>query len=100
MNWGESKRSLEHYSTNILIIGTTEGKEREEGPEKIFDEIIVKIFPKMGKDSFTQVEEAQKIPHRINPKRNTVRHILIKLTKIKYKEKNIKSNEGKVTNSL
>ena len=36
----------------------------------------------------------------MNPKRNTVRHILIKLTKIKYKEKNIKSNKGKATNDI
>ena len=37
----------------------------------------------MGKEILTQVEEAQRIPHRMNPKRNTVRHILVKLTKIK-----------------
>ena len=58
----ESLRDLQNniICTNILIIGTTEGKEREEEPEKIFDEIIVKIFPKMGKDSFTQVRKHRK----------------------------------------
>lgn len=41
------------------------------------------------------MEEAQRIPHRINPKRNTVRHILIKLIKIKCKEKILKVTREK-----
>ena len=41
---------------------------------------------KMGKDIITQVQEIQRVPNRINPRRNTPRHILIKLTKIKHKE--------------
>ena len=49
----------------------------------------------MGKEIVNQVQEAQRVPYRINPRRNTPRHILIKLTKIKYKEKNIKSSKGK-----
>ena len=55
--------------------------------KKIFEEIIVKNFPNMGEEIATQVQEAQTIPFRINPRRNTPRHILIKLSKIKYKEK-------------
>ena len=43
---------------NILIIGVPEGDEREKGPEKIFEEIIVKNFPNMGKEIATQVREA------------------------------------------
>ena len=38
------------------------------------------------KDIITQVQESQRVPNRINPRRNTPRHILIKLTKIKHKE--------------
>ena len=45
----------------------------------------------MGKEILTQAEEAQRITHRMNPKRNKVRHILIKLTKIKYKENILKA---------
>ena len=41
----------------------------------------------MGKEIVSQVQEAQRVPYRINPSRNTPRHILIKLSKIKYKEK-------------
>ena len=44
-------------------------------------------FPNMEKEIVTQVQEAQRVPYRINPMRNTPRHILIKLSKIKYKEK-------------
>ena len=41
----------------------------------------------MGKEIVNQVQEAQKVPYRKNPRRNTPRHILIKQSKIKYKEK-------------
>ena len=75
--WDNIKR------TNIPIIGIPEGEEREKGPEKIFEEIIVKKFPNMGKEIATQVQEVQRVPSRINPRRNMPRHIVIKLTKIK-----------------
>ena len=45
----------------------------------------------MGKEIITQVQETQKVPNRINPRRNTPRHILIKLTKIKNKEQILKA---------
>ena len=51
--------------TNIRIIGTAEGEEREKGAEKIFEEIIVENFPNMGKEIVTHVQEAQRIPYRI-----------------------------------
>ena len=71
--------------TNIHIIGVPE-EEREKGTEKIFQEIIAENFPNMGKEPLTQIQEAQRVPYKINPRRNTPRHILIKLTKIKDKE--------------
>ena len=52
--------------SNILIIGVPEGEEREKGPEKVFEEIIVKNFPNMGKEIATQVQKAQRVPGRIN----------------------------------
>ena len=72
---------------NILIIGVPEGEEREKGLEKIFEEIIVENFPNMGKEIATEVQEAQRVPYRINPRRNMSRHTVIKLAKIKDKEK-------------
>ena len=41
----------------------------------------------MEKEIATQVQEAQRVPSRINPRRNTLRYIVIKLTKIKDKDK-------------
>ena len=43
----------------------------------------------------SQVQEAQRVPYRINPRRNTPRHIPIKLTKIKHKERILKASRGK-----
>ena len=45
----------------------------------------------MGKEIVNQAQEAQRVPYRINPRRNTPRHILIKLSKIKYKQKKLKA---------
>ena len=64
-------------------------------PEKIFEEIIVKNFPNMGKEIVNQIQEAQRVPYRINPRRNTRRHILIKLSKVKCKEKILKAAREK-----
>ena len=86
--------------TNIRIIGVPEEEEKKKMSEKIFEYIIVKNFPNMGKEIINQVQEAQRIPYRINRRRNMPRHILIKLSKIKYKEKNIKSSKGKETNNI
>ena len=72
---------------SIHIIGVPEGEEREKGCKIIFEEIIVENFPNMGKEIATQLQEVQRVPYRINPRRNTLRHIVIKLVKIKDKEK-------------
>ena len=69
-------------------------RERER-PEKIFEGIIVENFPNMGKEIATQVQEAQRVPSRINPRRNMPKHIIIKLTKIKDKEKLLKAAREK-----
>ena len=49
----------------------------------------------MGKEIATQVQEAQRVPYRINPRRNMARHIVIKLAKIKDKEKLLKAAREK-----
>ena len=80
---------------NISSIGVPEGEEREKGTEKIFEKIRVENFPNMGKEIDTQVQEAQRVPGKINPRRNMPRHIVIKLTKIKEKEKLLKATREK-----
>ena len=72
-----------------------EGEEREKGPEKIFEEIIAENFPNMGKETVTQVQEAQRVPYKINPRRNMPRNTVIKLTEIKNKEKILKATREK-----
>ena len=49
----------------------------------------------MEKEIINQVQEAQRVPYWINSRRNTPRHILIKLTKTETQRKNIKSSKGK-----
>ena len=70
-------------------------RRRQKDHEKILEEIIVENFPKMGKEIVTQVQETQRVPNRINPRRHTPRHILIKLTKIKHKEQILKAAREK-----
>ena len=70
--------------------GLSEEEDIKKDHEKILEEIIVENFPKMGKEIITQVQ-AQRVPNRINPRRNTPRHILIKLTKSKHKEQILKA---------
>ena len=49
----------------------------------------------MGKEIATQVKETQRVPSRKNPRQNTARHILIKITKIKHKEQILKAAREK-----
>ena len=49
----------------------------------------------MGKEIVNQVQEAQRVPYRINPRRNMPRHILMKLSKVKYKERILKAAREK-----
>ena len=71
--------------TNIWIIGVLEEEEKSKGHEKIFEDIIVENFNYfMEEEIINQVQEAQRVPYRINPRRNTPRYILIKLTKTKH----------------
>ena len=55
--------------TNIQIIGVPEEEDKNKGHEKIFEEVIVENFPKMGREIVTQIQETQRVPpNRINPR--------------------------------
>ena len=73
----ESLRELwDHVKrTNIHVIWVPEGQERKKGTEKIFKEITAKNFPNMEKELLTQIQEAQQVLYKINPRRHTPRHI-------------------------
>ena len=80
---------------NIRSIGVPEEEDKKKGHEKILEQIIAENVPKMRKEIVTQVQETQRVPNRINPRQNTPRHILIKLTKIKHKEQILKAAREK-----
>ena len=67
-------------------------EKREREPEKIFKEIIAENVPPMRKEIVNQVQGAHRVPGRIKPRRNTLRHRVIKLTKIKDKGKILKAS--------
>ena len=69
-----------------LLIGVPEKEEKKKGYEKIFEEIIFENFPNMEKEIVNQVQEAQRVPDRINPRRNTRT-----VTKTKHKERILKA---------
>ena len=86
--------NLKH--SNIQIIGVPEGEEQQQEIEKLFDQIMKENFPNLAKEiDFQEVQEAQTVPEKLDPKRNTPRHIIIKLPKIKDKEKILKEARGK-----
>ena len=80
--------------TNIQIIGIPE-EEKKKLFEKNFEEIIVENFPNIEKEIVNQVQEAQRVPYRINPRRNMPRHLLMKLKKTKHKERILKAAREK-----
>ena len=75
--------------TNIRIIGVPEDEEKKKSYEKIFEVIVVENFPNMEKEIIKS--KRQRVPYRVNPRSNMPRHILIKLTEIKHKERILKA---------
>ena len=80
--------------TNIQIIGMPEEEEEQE-TENLFETIMKEKFPNLAKEIDIQVQEAQRIPNKLDPKRTTTRHIIIKSPKIKDKERILKATREK-----
>ena len=59
------------------------------------EETVAENFPNKKKKMVNEVQEAQRVPNRINPRRNIPRHILIKLTELKHKERILKAPREK-----
>ena len=72
--------------TNIRIIGIPEGEEKEQEIENLFEKIMKENFPNLVKEIDIQVQEAQTIPNKMDTKRTTPRHIIIKMSKVKDRE--------------
>ena len=91
---GTSETTLKH--NNMWIIGPPEGEE-EEQTENIFEKIVKENFPNLAKEIDMQVQEAQRVPKKLDPRKHTWRHIIITLAKIKEKERTLKAAREKET---
>ena len=73
---------------NIRIIGVPEGEEEDQEVENLFEQIMKENFPHLAKEiDFQEVQEAQRVPQKLDPRKHTPRHIIITLAKIKDKER-------------
>ena len=71
-------------------------EEKEQGIENLFEKIMRENFPNLAKEiDFQEVQEAQRVPKKCYPRRNTPRHIIITLPKIKDKERILKAAREK-----
>ena len=72
------------------------GEEEEQEIENLFEQIMTDNFPNLAKEiDFQEVQEAQRVPKKLDPRRNTPRHIIITLAKIKDKERILKEAREK-----
>ena len=72
-----------------------EGEEKEQEIENLFEQ-MKQNFPNLAKEiNFKEVQEVQRVPKKLDPRRNTPRHIIIQLPKIK--EKILKAAREKET---
>ena len=77
-------------SSNIWIIGMPEGEEEEQEIENLFEKIMKENFPNLAKEiAFQEVQEAQRVPKKLDPRKHTPRRIIITLPKIKDKERTL-----------
>ena len=84
--------------SNIRIIGVPEGEEEEQKIGNLFEQIMKENFPSLAKEIDSQeVQEAQRVPKKLDPRRNTPRHTVITLPKIKDKERIFKAAREKET---
>ena len=71
-----------------------EGEEEEQKIENLFEQIMKENFPNLAKEiDFQDVQEAQRIPKKLDPRRKTPRHIIIKFSKVKDEERILKAEE-------
>ena len=70
-----------------------EGVEGEQEIENLFEKIMKENFPNLVKEIDTQDQEAQRVPNKMDTKRTTLRHIIIKMPKAKVKELILRQQE-------
>ena len=84
--------------SNSRIIGVPEGEDEEQEIKNLFEKIIKENIPNLAKEiDFQEVQEAQRVPKKLDPRRVTPRHIIIKLPKVRDKERILKAAREKET---
>ena len=75
-----------------------EEEEQEQGIENLFENVMKENFSNLAKEIyFQEVQEAQRVPQKLDPRKYTPRHITITLPKIKEKERNLREGREKET---
>ena len=72
-----------------------EGEEEEREIKNLFEKIMKETFPNLVKEIDIQIQEAQRVPNKMDPKRTTPRHIKIKMLKVKDKQRILKAAREK-----
>ena len=78
-------------------MGLPKGEKQEQEIENLFEQIMKENFPNLKEIDFQEVQEAQRVPRKLDPRENTPTHIIIKLPKIKDKERILKAAREKET---
>ena len=73
----------------------TEGEEKEQEIENLFEKAMETNFPNLVKETDIQVQEAQRVPNKMDPKRPTPRHLIIKMPKVSYRDRILKAASEK-----
>ena len=101
--FGKMRRGIGTSRTSLNIptselIGLPEGEEEEQKFENLFEQIMKENFPNLAKEiDFQEVEGAQRVPKKLDPRRNTPRHIIITFPKTKQKERILEAAREKDT---
>ena len=75
-----------------------EGEDEEQGIENLFEKIMKENFPNLAKEiDFWEIQEAQRAPKKLDPRKHTLQHNIITLPKIKEKERILKAARKKET---
>ena len=82
------------------MIVVPEGEEEEEEIENLFKKIMEENFPNLVKEIHMQVQEAQTVPKKMDVKRTTPTQIIIKVSKVKHKERILKAAKERQINYL
>ena len=71
------------------------GEEKDKGIENVFEEIMTENFLSLKEETDIKVQKEQRVPNKMNPNRPTPRHIIVKMSKVKNKERLLKAAREK-----